>query len=133
MAQKYANNPPTYPRPMAPPAPPKPEGPPNTIVKVGLNSLGGEYTDLIKAQAVQVVQNLKTYLTGLPEEIYWRYEVPEYKSAKSLLLTVGRVAVIGQWYGEYGEHFIAYSPMPKRDKQREKELGLRETPDEHSS
>lgn len=106
---------------------PKVDGAPNQI-----HSLGENFEGLMKIHARQTVKNLKSYLTGATEEIYWRYEEPEHKSAKCLLLTVGRVAVIGQWYGKLGEAFVAYSPMPKRDKEREEKLGLRETPDDRS-
>lgn len=54
----------------------------------------------------------------------WRYEEPLRTDAKVLLLTVGRVAVVGNWCGELGQFFVAWSPLPKRDKQREQELGL---------
>lgn len=33
-----------------------------------------------------------------------------------LLLTAGEVAVIGQWQGEVGEHFLAWCPLPKKAK-----------------
>lgn len=57
-------------------------------------------------------------------DVYWRYEVPACTDAKVLLLTVGRVAVAGQWHGPYGHSFIAWAPLPKRDKEQEARLGL---------
>lgn len=47
--------------------------------------------------------------------------------AKVFLLTKGGVATTGNWTGAYGEFFIAWCPMPKRNKQRERELGLSPT------
>lgn len=57
-------------------------------------------------------------------EVYWRYEVPKSTDAKVLLLTIGRVAVTGNWYGPYGQNFIAWAPLPRRDKEQEARLGL---------
>ena len=65
-----------------------------------------------------------THITAEVGEIYWRYEVPKQTDAKVLLLTVGRVAVVGNWYGPIGKAFIAWAPLPKRDKQKEAQLGL---------
>ncbi len=64
------------------------------------------------------------YITGQAGDVYWRYEVPASTDAKVLLLTVGRVAVVGNWYGAYGQSFIAWAPMPRRDKEQEARLGL---------
>jgi hypothetical protein len=64
----------------------------------------------------------------MPEEVitasetHWRYEEPEDRAAKRLLLTTGRVAIVGPWLK--GDGVIAWCPLPKRDKQKEKELGL---------
>lgn len=57
-------------------------------------------------------------------QVFWRYEVPASTDSKVLLLTAGRVAVTGNWYGPYGRHFIAWAPLPKRDKEQEARLGL---------
>lgn len=54
----------------------------------------------------------------------WRYEVPPKTDAKVQLLTIGRVGVYGNWYGRYGEFFIAWAPCPKRNKAAEARLGL---------
>lgn len=54
----------------------------------------------------------------------WRYEVPERTDAKVQLLTTGAVATYGHWVGKYGEFFVAYCPLPKRDRAKEKELGV---------
>lgn len=54
--------------------------------------------------------------TAPPGELYWRHSLPRRTDSKMLLLTVGEVAVIGQWYGKVGEHFLAWCPLPKRDK-----------------
>lgn len=52
----------------------------------------------------------------------WRYELPADRSSKMLLLTVGGVLVTGVWTGELGENYLAYSPLPKRDKAIEDRL-----------
>lgn len=55
--------------------------------------------------------------------IHWRYsEAPS--GVIVMLLTVGGVATKGKWTGEYGEHFKAWFPLPKRDKAKERELGF---------
>lgn len=53
---------------------------------------------------------------------FWRYYVPANRSAKMCLLTLGRTMVQGPWTGELGEHYVAWSPMPKRDKDLEDQL-----------
>lgn len=63
--------------------------------------------------------NAKGYITAERGDIYWRYEVPPDRGAKVQLLTVGGVAVYGQWYGKLGENFLAWAPLPKRDKAQE--------------
>lgn len=68
--------------------------------------------------------NAKTHIAAPAGEVYWRYEVPPRTDSKVFLLTKGRVAVVGNWYGAYGESFIAWSPMLKRDKEQEARLGL---------
>lgn len=68
--------------------------------------------------------NAATHITADAGDIYWRYERPHSTDAKVFLLTVGRVAVVGQWYGALGEAFIAWAPMPRRDKEQEARLGL---------
>lgn len=63
--------------------------------------------------------------TGTSTDIYWRYEVPANKNDTMFLLTAfGKIVVKGAWYGELGEYYIAYSPMIKRDKDKERELGF---------
>lgn len=64
------------------------------------------------------------HITAPAGEVYWRYEVPTSTDAKVFLLTVGRVAVVGNWQGAYGQSFIAWAPLPKRDKEQEARLGL---------
>lgn len=71
----------------------------------------------------KVVENAADpVITGT--ESTWRYEVAPRGDAKVQLLTIGFVAVNGHWRGKYGELFIAWAPMPRRDKKREAELGL---------
>lgn len=57
-------------------------------------------------------------------EVYFRYEVPANRGAKMLLLNTGGVAVVSNWTGQYGEQFIAWAPLPKRNKAEEIRLGL---------
>lgn len=65
-----------------------------------------------------------THIAAPPGELHWRYEIPENRSAKVQLLTVGGIAVHGHWYGAFGEAFIAWCPLPKRDKELEARLRL---------
>lgn len=64
-------------------------------------------------------------ITAPNNEIYWRYERPQH-GGKCLLLTIGRVAIVGNWSGDYGQHFVAWSPLPQRDKNQEISLGVLE-------
>lgn len=57
-------------------------------------------------------------------ETPWRYEVAPRTDAKVQLLTIGFVAVYGSWRGAYGDLFVAWAPVPKRNKELEAELGL---------
>jgi len=58
------------------------------------------------------------------QDVHWRYEVPSRTDSKMLVLTIGGMCVVGSWYGRLGEHFIAWSPMPKRDHVLESVLGV---------
>ena len=63
--------------------------------------------------------------TGTSTDIYWRYEEPVNKNDTMFLLTAfGKIVVKGTWSGKLGEYYIAYSPMIKRDKDKERELGF---------
>ena len=53
----------------------------------------------------------------------WRYEVCPYSDTVDLL-TVGGIRLKGQWQGKLGEQYMAWMPLPKRDKQKELALGL---------
>ena len=53
----------------------------------------------------------------------WRYEVCPYADTVDLL-TVGGIRLKGQWQGKLGEQYMAWMPLPKRDKRKEFELGL---------
>lgn len=66
----------------------------------------------------------KPHLAAPADQCGWRYSVPEDKASKMHLLTVGFVAIHGSWYGDYGQYLIAWAPMPKRDKETERALGL---------
>jgi hypothetical protein len=45
----------------------------------------------------------------------WNFEAPpaQLKSAKMQLLTIGGVAVIGHWYGVFGQYFVGWAPLLK--------------------
>lgn len=62
------------------------------------------------------------HLTAPAGDIRWTYAVPPNSDSTMFLLTIGRIAMRGRWQGALGEFFIAYCPMPKRDKQLEEEL-----------
>lgn len=66
----------------------------------------------------------KGYVVG--EAQGFTYEVAPL-GQKVLLLTKGGVCVEGKWYGEFGEFFWGWAPLPFRDHEREAELGLRST------
>lgn len=53
-------------------------------------------------------------------DLFWNYGPPPDVSAKVILLTTGRVAMIGKW-GD-GTGVIGWHPLPKRDKKKEEEL-----------
>lgn len=53
----------------------------------------------------------------------WRYEKPAHGTGpKTQLLTIGGIAVTGQWRGEVGEYFLAWAPLLRRDKDKERQL-----------
>ena len=60
--------------------------------------------------------------TATQTEMYWHYTKPKNPDSKMFLLNLGNVATIGNWYGEVGQYFKAWCPMPKRDKALEKQL-----------
>lgn len=53
----------------------------------------------------------------------WIYERSP-PGRKVYLLTIGKVAVVGDWTGEYGQTFIAWAPMHKRNRETELKLGI---------
>ena len=66
---------------------------------------------------------MKTHLTSNPgEPIDWNYEIPVHPGAKMQLLTIGNIAVHGTWKGRLGQYYKAWAPMPRRNKQLEKQL-----------
>lgn len=71
--------------------------------------------------------------TAPPGDLHWRYSVPPRTDSKMLLLNLGGVAIIGSWYGAVGEHFLAWCPLPKRDKGLEVSIGLVHPPQSPSS
>jgi hypothetical protein len=55
--------------------------------------------------------------------VWWDYDPSTHKiNHKCLLLTIDGMAVIGSVSDMTG--YIAHAPLPKRDKAKEKELGL---------
>lgn len=64
----------------------------------------------------------KGYVAGGDQEFL--YECAP-KGQKVQLLTRGGVCVHGQWYGDYGQHFWAWAPLPKRNKALEESLLLK--------
>ncbi len=57
----------------------------------------------------------------------WIYEKPT-RGGKMQLLTIGCVSVTGDWKGELGEMFLAWSPLLKRDKQKEANILAKRKP-----
>ena len=55
----------------------------------------------------------KTHIAAQPGQVYWRHERCPHGGAKVLLLTVHGICVTGSWYGNLGQYFQAWSPMPK--------------------
>lgn len=53
-------------------------------------------------------------------QVFWRYDIPQDRGSKTLLLTVGGICVTGTWLGDLGQYYIAWAPMPKRDKAAER-------------
>lgn len=56
--------------------------------------------------------------SGVP----WNYSIPPNTAKKVLLLTTGKIAITGIWGDGLG--VIAWTPLPKRNKQLERELGI---------
>lgn len=55
-------------------------------------------------------------------EMLFNYGPPPDVNKKVILLTTGRVALVGRW-GD-GAGVIAWYPLPKRNKKLEEDLGL---------
>lgn len=64
----------------------------------------------------------ETHLAASTNDIYWRYVEPAPKGVKLTLLTIGNVQVTGEWVDNAG--YKAWSPLLRRDKKLEIELGL---------
>ena len=54
----------------------------------------------------------------------WIYSIPRNRAERVQLLTIGRVAVHRTWSGAYGQHFIAWAPLPARDMVIESKITL---------
>lgn len=65
-------------------------------------------------------------ITAPTGDIKWNYTAPKNTHSKMLLLQTEGCAVIGNW--EKGLGWIAWCPLPQRDKELEIELGYREKP-----
>lgn len=46
----------------------------------------------------------------------WNYSIPPQTDSKIILLTIGGVAVIGQWSGYLGQYYTAWTPLLKTNK-----------------
>lgn len=62
-------------------------------------------------------------LTASPGLIDWRYE-PVPTRAPCLLLNLGGCLMKGPPIGKWGEEYIAWAHMPKRNKDIERKLGF---------
>lgn len=76
---------------------------------------------MIDFQETLIPQTNEPTVVHLTEE--WKYEEGP-RGVKVQLLTVGDIAVYGEWKGELGEFFKAWHPVPKRNKKIEADLGL---------
>ena len=57
-------------------------------------------------------------------ETAYRYDMTTYPGGKAILLTEGGIAVLGV-LGDNRKGYIAWAPLPDRNVEREKELGIR--------
>jgi hypothetical protein len=68
--------------------------------------------------------NSKSYVTT-PDSVF-NYDMDALQSGvKCILLNPGGVAVMGSVTAATRRHFVGWAPMPKRDKERERQLGLK--------
>lgn len=65
----------------------------------------------------------KSYITvPVGAQLDLHYTVPKRTDQDLLLLTTGGVLVSGRWYGELGQHFVAWMPMPRVLKDKVEEI-----------
>lgn len=57
-------------------------------------------------------------------ETAYRYDWRTYPGGKAILLTTGGIAVLGS-LGEDKRGYIGWAPLPDRDPEKERELGIR--------
>lgn len=66
----------------------------------------------------------KEYITA-PVSV-WNYDMAALPSGtKCMLLNPGGVACLGSVTQSTRDHFLAWAPMPKRDKEKERKLGIK--------
>lgn len=66
----------------------------------------------------------KEYLTAPVSE--WNYDMSSLPTGvKCLLLNPGKVACLGSVTNSTRGLFLAWAPMPKRDKEKERRLGIK--------
>ena len=62
--------------------------------------------------------------TNVTKNDYWIYDrPPENASKKMLLLTRGKIAILGDWNG-HKHGCVAWKGLPDRNKKLERELGI---------
>lgn len=56
----------------------------------------------------------------------WDYDMAKCRpGVKCFLLTIGAVCVVGSITNDTRAHYVAWAPMPKRDKAEEERRGIR--------
>lgn len=62
--------------------------------------------------------------TNVTKNDYWIYDrPPENQSKKMLLLTRGKIAILGDW-ANHKHGCVAWKGLPDRNKKLERELGI---------
>jgi hypothetical protein len=71
-----------------------------------------------------VKDQAKTYITAAVSE--YDYDMSALRpGVKCILLNQGGVAVLGSITNATRDHFIAWAPLPKRDKEKERALRIK--------
>lgn len=79
--------------------------------------------DGAEGEIISMIEKISRQGVVRSTESAYRYDWSNYPGGKAILLTSGGIAVLGS-LGEDKRGYIGWAPLPDRDREKEKELGI---------